>query len=47
MAASGMEDGYTLEAEQRQLAKEATSLEEGYAAKAKAERAWKAWPAQE
>ena len=39
MAASGMEDGYTLEAEQRQLANEATSLEEGYAAKAKAERA--------
>jgi hypothetical protein len=34
-----MEDGYTLEAEQRQLAKEAISLEEGYAAKAKAERA--------
>jgi hypothetical protein len=34
MAASGLKDGYTMEAEQRRLANEAASLEEGYAAKA-------------
>ena len=39
MVASGLKDGYTMETEQRQLANEAASIEEGYAAKAKAERA--------
>ena len=39
MVASGLKDGYTIEAGNRQLAAEAASLEEGYAAKAKAERA--------
>ena len=38
MFASGLKDGYTIEAGNRQLAAEAASLEEGYAAKAKAER---------
>jgi hypothetical protein len=37
MVASGLKDGHTMESEQRQLANEAASLEEGYAAKANAE----------
>ena len=37
MVASGLKDGYTMEGEQRQLCNEAASLEESYAAKAKAE----------
>ena len=35
MVASGLKDGYTIEAGNRQLAAEAASLEEGYAAKAR------------
>ena len=39
MVASGLKDGHTMEAELRMLANEAASIEEGYVAKAKAERA--------